>query len=55
MIQEEITLDDVINSILCSHEMRLFDAVLELSTAVLLAKANCEFGMLIGIVIYFVF
>ena len=41
IIQETITLDDKINSILCSSEMRLFDDVFMFSTAVLLAAISC--------------
>ena len=41
VIQEAITLDDEIDSILCSSEMRLFDDVFMFSTAVLLAAITC--------------
>ena len=41
VIQWTITLDDEINSILSSNEMRLFHDVFMFSTAVLLASIPC--------------
>ena len=62
VIQKAITLVDKINSMLCSSEMLLFDAVLLFSTDVYWLQfhvkffnSSCEFRMLIGLVICFVF